>query len=215
MGFFARFFSLARFSRVPFFSRSFFGTVNSILSALLIRSASVLPGTYGAGAGFISAPRNLQLTAAAIVLCLPPPYATSIDRALKELYYAATEEPLMQVIADLEAGTVASAVIRCSDERIRYASIFSPGFNKSGLSKWMGTIEVTVENWSFVWGALLTNPDLLFVCVGDPEGVELCDGQINSDDFPWTQWPLLIGAVRSEESREWVIRRRLQAGNGE
>jgi hypothetical protein len=49
-----RFFSCVRFRRASFFSRSFFDTVSTMLSALLIRSASVLPGTSGAGAGFIS-----------------------------------------------------------------------------------------------------------------------------------------------------------------
>src|SRR6185312_3429654 len=53
-GFFAaRFFSLARFSRVSFFSKSVFDTLSTIFSALLIRSALVLPGTCGAGSGFI------------------------------------------------------------------------------------------------------------------------------------------------------------------
>ncbi len=47
--FFSRFFSLARFTRASFFSKSAFDTVSTMRSALLIRWASVLPGTFGAG----------------------------------------------------------------------------------------------------------------------------------------------------------------------
>ena len=73
----------------------------------------------------------------------------------------------------------------------------------------MGTIEIAVENWSFVWDDLLANPNLLFVCVGDPEGVELCDEQISVDSFPWAEWPLVVGAVRSTEGNKWVVRHRM------
>jgi len=51
--FFARFFGLARFSLASSFSNAAFDTVNTILSALLMRSVSVLPGTAGGGRGFI------------------------------------------------------------------------------------------------------------------------------------------------------------------
>jgi hypothetical protein len=51
---------------------------------------------------------------------------------------------------------------------------------------------------------------LRFVCVGREEGVELRDEQIHADTFPWTERPLLIGAVRaSDDSAEWIIRRRV------
>ena len=145
---------------------------------------------------------------AGIALCVPSPHNISVDEAGSELHYFASEGGLTQVVADLEAGTAASAVIRCPDERIRYALICSPRHNNSGLSKWMGTIEVTAEDWSFVWDALLATPDLLFVCVGDPEGVELSNDQISVDAFPWKQWPLLIGAVRQNDSHEWIMWRR-------
>jgi hypothetical protein len=45
--------AFGRRRRASFLSRSFFDTVSTMLSALLIRSASVLPGTFGAGCGFI------------------------------------------------------------------------------------------------------------------------------------------------------------------
>jgi len=45
--FFARFFALARLSRDSFFRSSSFETVRTMRSALLMRSASVLPGTGG------------------------------------------------------------------------------------------------------------------------------------------------------------------------
>jgi hypothetical protein len=51
--FLARFFALARLSRASFFSSSSFETVRTMRSALLMRWASVSPGTGGAGSGFI------------------------------------------------------------------------------------------------------------------------------------------------------------------
>lgn len=54
--FFARFLSPARFSRASFFNRSALGTVSTMLSALLMRSDGVFPGTLGAGSGFMAAP---------------------------------------------------------------------------------------------------------------------------------------------------------------
>jgi hypothetical protein len=52
--FLARFFrSRARFHFASSFSKSTFDTVRTLRKALSIRSASVLPGTFGAGAGFI------------------------------------------------------------------------------------------------------------------------------------------------------------------
>ena len=52
--FFARFLrSRARFSRSSSFRYASFGTLINFLTALSIRSASVLPGTGGAGSGFI------------------------------------------------------------------------------------------------------------------------------------------------------------------
>ena len=51
----ARFLSLARLSRASFFSKSFFDTLRTILSALLSRSAGVSPGTRGAGDGLMAA----------------------------------------------------------------------------------------------------------------------------------------------------------------
>ncbi len=156
---------------------------------------------------------RVQAIAAAIALCLPSQITVSVDQADQEFTYRETERPLSRVVEDLEAGTIRSAVVRRGDERIRYALISSPLFNKQGLSKWMGTIEPGVENWSFVWDALLENPDLLFVCIGDPEGVELSDEQLSAESFPWTEWPLPVGAVRSVEGNEWIIRPRMIAAD--
>lgn len=148
-----------------------------------------------------------QAIASAIGLCLPSPHHISVDTADRQMNYVKAERGLADVVADLKAGVVASAVIRCNDERMRYALIVCPRFNNSGLSKWMGTIEVCVEDWSFVWDALLVRTDLLFVCVGAEEGVELRDEQLNVELFPWTQWPLLVGALRMDSGLDWVVRR--------
>jgi hypothetical protein len=55
MGFLARFFlALACFHFASAFSKSVFETVSTLRKALSNFSASVLPGTFGAGCGFTS-----------------------------------------------------------------------------------------------------------------------------------------------------------------
>ena len=83
---------------------------------------------------------------AAIASCIPSVLTIAVDVG-GEFAYAQTEKSLTRVVADLETGALASAVIRCSDERIRYALIHSPLFNQAGFTKWMGTIELGVEEW--------------------------------------------------------------------
>lgn len=46
---------------------------------------------------------------------------------------------------------------------------------------------------------LLKQTGLKFVCVGADEGIELGDGQISPERFPWTASELLVGAVRVDE----------------
>ena len=137
------------------------------------------------------------------------PLSISVDAPGAEMNYFGAGDSLAQVAALLEAGSAASAVIRNEDARIRYGLITNPRFNGSGLSLWMGTIEIGVEEWESVWGWLLEQTSLRFVCVGHEEGVELCDAQIDPATFPWTEWPLLIGAVRSAGTPgAWFIRKR-------
>lgn len=157
---------------------------------------------------------TVRAIAEAITRVLLAPYDISVDEPQRECNYVSVDKPLSLVIDDLEKGAVASAIIRGRDERIRYALITRPRFNKSKLSKWMGTIEVTFEDWSFAWESLLEQNDLLFVCVGEEEGVELSDEQLGPDAFPWTQWPLLIGAIRSRADRQWVTRTRASVNIG-
>jgi len=40
-----------------------------------------------------------------------------------------------------------------------------------------------VDDWHFVWNALLARPERLFVCVGNEEGVELRDDQRTQFSF--------------------------------
>lgn len=143
-----------------------------------------------------------------------PPLDISVDAPDSEMNYVPAGDSLVGAIAALEAGTAASAVIRNPDERMRYGLITNPRFNRSDLSLWMGTIEIGVEQWDFVWERLLKEPHLRFVCVGHEEGVELSDDRIHAETFPWTEWPLLIGAVRAAgASAEWIIRCRVVTGS--
>ena len=90
----ARFFSLARLSRASSFSKSAFDTLRTMLSALLNRSAGVLPGMFGAG--FISSSSSQKLAQEINsfnldLLCVegePNPDSRNIGRKLPHHYPA-------------------------------------------------------------------------------------------------------------------------------
>lgn len=154
---------------------------------------------------------ELQSIGKAIETCLAMPYGIFVDGIDKKRCYARAATALDEVLKDLAAGTALSVTIRNNDHRIRYGLITSPQTHVPQLSLWMGTIEVGVEDWAFVWDLLLTQSELRFVCVGSEEGVELSDEQISVETFPWAEWPLLIGAVRSDKGSEWIVRARVPA----
>ncbi len=151
---------------------------------------------------------QLRFIGAAIEAILAHPHNIAIDSTQDQMSYAETGKSLSEVLNDLETGTAASAVIRNGDSRIRYALISSPKLHAT-RSWWMGTIEIGVENWRFAWDLLLRQAGLTFVCVGAEEGVGLGDEQVIAETFPWTDYHLLVGAVRTDDQSEWVIRERV------
>lgn len=76
---------------------------------------------------------------------MEPPLRSSVDSPDGAMNYVGTSDSLAQVVAALQAGTAASAVIRNEDARIRYGLITNPRFNGSRSSLWMGAIEIGVE----------------------------------------------------------------------
>ena len=150
--------------------------------------------------------QQLRFVAEAIKLNLAEPSRISIDSADREMSYADTAKTFDEVLNDLAGGTVASAIIRTSDARIRYALITSPRTHVPPLTLWMGTIEISVENWTFAWEALLKQTGLSFVCVGLEEGIELGDEQISPGTFPWSAPGLVAGAVRTDPQSDWTQR---------
>jgi hypothetical protein len=150
---------------------------------------------------------NLGHVVEAINNCLDGPYSIEPRDLRHEPASGKIEASLNELSEALESGELGSVTIRNGDSRIRYGLITSPKLDGCQLSLWMGTIELGVEDWRFVWDRLLHQNGLKFVCVGAEEGVELADGQITFETFPWTEWPLLVGAVRTTES-EWAIRDR-------
>jgi hypothetical protein len=149
---------------------------------------------------------QLESVASAIKATVAEPLRISIDSEESEMSYSATARTLDEVATDLATGSVPSAIIRTTDPRIRYALITSPRIHVPPLALWMGTIEVTVEEWQFVWDALLDKPGLRFVCVAREEGIEVSNQQISPETFPWDVDGLLAAAVRTDEHSEWTRR---------
>ena len=127
--------------------------------------------------------------------------------------FPATKEVVESIPRRFTDGEITSVIFRTNTEGVRYGLILEPHFNGQDLSLWMGTIELTTENWRNYWDRLLEFDGLAFVCVSAEEGVELNDQNLTVASFPWDVWPLLIAAVRgsAEKGSDWVIRERLEA----
>lgn len=125
----------------------------------------------------------------------------------------ATEGNLNEVHQQFVQGEITSATIRTGVTDIRYGLLLAPHFDGQDLSLWMGTIELTTDDWHPYWEKLLKLDGLVVVCTGEEEGVELTDGNLTVTSFPWEEWPLLIGALRDDTGRKsaWVIRERATA----
>jgi hypothetical protein len=116
-------------------------------------------------------------------------------------------EGLSQKFTDRE---IAAVTFRTETDEIRYGLILEPRFNGQDLSMWMGTVELTTEEWRPYWDKLLRFDGLAFACVGDEEGVELSDRSLTVSSFPWNEWPVLAAALRGSEGKgsDWVVRER-------
>jgi hypothetical protein len=123
--------------------------------------------------------------------------------------FPATTDALQAVSRRFEGGHIVSATFRTESEGVRYGLITEPRYNGQSLSMWMGAVELTTDDWRRYWDALLRFEALVFVCVGEEEGVELADDSLTVASFPWDEWPTLAGALRTSKGKsEWVIRER-------
>lgn len=121
----------------------------------------------------------------------------------------ATKDAIEAVSRKFLDGQIISATLRTKAEGVRYGLILKPRYGGQDLSMWMGTVELTTDDWRQYWDALLRIEPLAFVCVGDEEGVELTDERLTAASFPWDEWPTLAGALRGGEGGTgWVIRER-------
>jgi hypothetical protein len=118
-----------------------------------------------------------------------------------------TDDSLESAAVKLEMGDISAFTVRPQGGPIRYALVLSPFFEGEPLSLYLGTIEYTGENYAPIWDLLLGTPGITIACLGYDEGVELQDGRLSVETFPWKDWPLVIGALRDgSDSRSWIIR---------
>jgi len=125
----------------------------------------------------------------------------------------ATGGALDAIYQQFVEGNLTSATLRTDSATVRYGLVLTPHFDDQHLSMWMGTIELTTNDWRPYWERLLRFDGLAFVCVGDEEGVELTDEKLTVASFPWDEWPLLAAALRDRTGNgsDWVIRERASA----
>jgi hypothetical protein len=127
-------------------------------------------------------------------------------RAMQSDTYEPTQDSLQSAVLKLSTGGATSVLVRPRTGPIRYILAFSPS-QAERLSLYMGTVDYTGRSYGPIWELLLRTSGLKVVCVGYEEGMELRDTCLTEDTFPWKQWPLVIGALRSNsDSETWIIR---------
>ncbi|MBI1747767.1 MAG: hypothetical protein HYR55_14435 [Acidobacteria bacterium] len=132
-----------------------------------------------------------------LVQCIPNDSDTS----------SPTEDSFSSVALKLKEGKLASFSLHPSNGLIRYALITCPFFWGQQRSAYMGTIEYLGDDYKPLWNLILGVLGLSFACLGFEEGVEVDESALSAETFPWSQWPLVIGAIRDRSGLQpWVIR---------
>ena len=147
------------------------------------------------------------------------PIAEAIRRVFGTSSYVAkcvprgsdTNEPtnasLESLATQLETGEISSFTLHPEMGMIRYALVLTPSVDGPKRSFYLGTIEDTGKDYQSIWEVLLDTPGLTVACLGYDEGVELEDSHLTVETFPWSEWPLAIGALRDpSESESWTTR---------
>jgi hypothetical protein len=114
---------------------------------------------------------------------------------------------LESLATQLETGEISSFTLHPEMGMIRYALVLAPFVDGPKRSFYLGTIEDTGKDYQSIWEVLLDTPGLTVACLGYDEGVELEDSHLTVETFPWSEWPLAIGALRDlPESESWTTR---------
>jgi hypothetical protein len=95
------------------------------------------------------------------------------------------------------SGRVSSFVLRPRNGGIRYAMLMGPDIGGEKLPGYMGTIEYTRGDYIQIWNRLLNVDGLQILCLANEEGVEFSVDQLVAETFPWDDFFLMLGAVRS------------------
>jgi hypothetical protein len=120
--------------------------------------------------------------------------------------YVQTTDTLESAAAKLTKGQISSFAAHPSSGIIRYVMINAPGFGGQPRSAFLGTVEFVSDDYRPLWELALASPGIWAACVGFEEGVELDDSKLTASSFPWSQWPLVIGGVRSDASDgPWIV----------
>jgi hypothetical protein len=124
------------------------------------------------------------------------------------LNYSKTDKGIDYEFENLGSGKNISIIARFEVIAVKYALVVAPHFNRQNLSLWLGTLESNELDWHSLWTSILVHKGLRFACLGLEEGVEIEDGHLTVDTFPWTAWPIMVGALRVDPlaSGDWVIK---------
>jgi hypothetical protein len=130
---------------------------------------------------------------------------TENESATLSLQYEPTQQGLDWAAQQLSTGQISSFVLHPRNGCIRYAMLNGPGISDDKQPGYMGTIEYTEADYLPIWNRLLEVDGLRIVCLGHEEGVEFSGDQISAETFPWDDFFLVIGAVRSNEGN-WTLK---------
>jgi hypothetical protein len=121
--------------------------------------------------------------------------------------FAELSGDLHDCAAMFERGELQTVLVRPESGPIEFSLIHHPSVHGRNFSLYSATFEYTSKEWPNLWNLLLSLPGLRTVSLGMEEGVELADSSLSPEWFPWNEWPLIIGAVRSDGvDGRWVVR---------
>ena len=120
--------------------------------------------------------------------------------------YELTTDTFASAVDRLEREEIASMILRPQVGPVRYVLLTCPFFQGQKLGLFFGTVEFTDTDYRSLWHLILAVPGLTVACLGFEEGVELTDSSLHPNSFPWSAWPLVVGAVRQTGTDPWTAR---------
>jgi hypothetical protein len=130
---------------------------------------------------------------------------TGVTKALEsELAYGALDATLDDALKSFVKGDIRSVQVH-GDPGTFFGGVYGPRFGDVVLEDWSGSVE-GVEIGSSTFEELQSIGGVSYVALSLEECPDFEVPHVTTETFPWSDWRLVVGAVRGDDGR-WTIRR--------